>query len=101
MNFSHILNIISNIIIFVSMLMFTLFVFGRKNSKIYKFGKIQATILKIALASVCTGNVSNIFSSNESPISEIALNIGFAFLFVWAAYFHYIAFIKPSKKRKR
>lgn len=90
-------NATCNVLIFFSMLMFIIFCFGRSDSKIYKYGDLQAFILKLGLTTICLGSLVNLISLSNPPFSEIVLNIGFALLFCWAAVFHYIVFVLKKK----
>jgi len=95
-----VVNAVCNLIIFISMLAFIIFCFGRRNSAIYKYGSFQAYGLKFGLVTVCLGSLSNLLTFSNPPFTEIILNIGLAALFLWAAVFHYLVFILKKEPQK-
>lgn len=99
-DFPILLNAVCNAIIFLSMLMFIIFVFGRKNSKIYAYGDFQAFFLKFGLVSICLGSFLNILTFSSPPYTELVLNVGLAAVFLWGAIFHYIAFVVKKEPNK-
>lgn len=69
---------------------------------------VNTVLLKIAICFCVTGSLYNAISFSNPPISEVILNFGLALLFSWAAYFHYVTFVKVkvpelkiTKKSKR
>lgn len=96
-----IVNAACNLVIFISMLVFIIFCFGRSDSLIYRYGSAQAHCLKFGLVTICLGSLANLLTLSNPPFSEIILNIGLGTLFAWAAAFHYLVFIakkQPGKK---
>jgi hypothetical protein len=99
-DFPILLNATCNVIIFLSMLMFIIFVFGRKNSKVYIYGNVQAFILKFGLVSICIGSFLNILTFSNPPYTELILNVGLAAVFFWGAIFHYLVFVAKKEPNK-
>lgn len=93
-------NAACNIVVFISMLAFIIFCFGREDSTIYKYGSFQAYGLKFGLVTICLGSLSNVLTLSNPPFTEIILNIGLAALFLWAAIFHYFVFIVKKQPGK-
>jgi len=96
-----VVNAACNLIVFISMLVFIIFCFGRSDSLIYRYGSTQAYCLKFGLVIICLGSLANVLTLSNPPFSEIILNVGLAALFSWAAVFHYLVFIakkQPGKK---
>lgn len=99
-DFPIFLNAGCNAIIFLSMLMFIIFVFGRRNSKVYKYGDAQAFFLKFGLVFICLGSFLNILTFSNPPYTELVLNVGLAAVFLWGAIFHYIVFVIKKEPNK-
>jgi len=93
-------NAVCNGVIFLSILMFIVFVFGRKNSRVYQYGNFQAFMLKFGLVSICVGSFLNILTFSNPPYTELVLNIGLAAVFLWGAAFHYLAFVAKKQPNK-
>lgn len=94
------INFVCNLVLTGAFTVFLIFVFGRKNSKLYKLPFYKTILLKIGLAACTTGALVNTLNLSDPPWSEVLLNCGLAVLFSWAAYFHYTQFVS-IKKRKR
>jgi hypothetical protein len=92
-------NAICNFAIFIAMLLFIIFVFGRRNSLVYQYGDFQAIFLKFGLTFSAVGSLWSALTLSTPQFSEILMNIGFAVLFIWAAVFHYFVFIKKVKPK--
>lgn len=100
MNGILIVNLISNIILTISFTAFLIFLFGRENSLIHKLKSINTIAVKLGL-SICTaGALYNVLTLSCPPVSEVILNVGMAFVFCWAAWFHYRRFVSPVKATK-
>jgi len=93
-------NAVCNVVIFISMLAFIVFCFGRSDSVIYKYGSLQAYGLKFGLITICLGSLANLLTLSDPPFSELVLNIGLAALFMWAAIFHYFVFVAKKQPGK-
>ena len=92
------INAFANVIIFVSVTAFIIFVFGRMDLT-SKFGKIERWIVKSGLCLVSAGALFNFLTLSTPPFSETLLNVGLAVLFSWAAIFHYMHFVNKKNKR--
>lgn len=102
------INFVCNILMTLSFLCYTIFLFGRENSFVYKMRTINTVLLKIAICFCVTGSLYSVVTFCTPPMSEVILNCGLAMLFTWAAYFHYVTFVKVkvpelkiTKKSKR
>jgi len=93
------INAFCNVVIFLSVSAFIVFVFGRLNLT-QKFGIVQKWIVKSGLALVAAGSLFNFVTLSEPPFTEILLNIGLAILFLWAAVFNYTHFVNKDNKKK-
>lgn len=101
MNWILIINLISNVVLTVSFAAFLIFLFGRENSLIHKLNGISTIGVKVGL-SICTaGALYNVLTFSSPPISEVILNVGMAFVFCWAAWFHYQRFVNPSRTKNK
>jgi hypothetical protein len=95
MNWILMINFISNVVLTISFTAFLIFLFGRENSLIHKLKRINTIGVKIGL-SICTaGALYNVLTFSHPPVSEVILNVGLAFVFCWAAWFHYQRFVSP------
>jgi len=90
-------NFIANLILTLAFMLFMIFVFGRKNSKIYNLPWYKTIVAKIGLAICAMGSLLNTLTLSDPPASEVVLNVGLASLFSWASVFHYNAFVVPYK----
>lgn len=93
------INLIANLILTLAFMLFMIFVFGRKNSKIYNLPWYKTIAAKIGLAVCGMGALLNTLTVSNPPASEIMLNVGLACLFTWASVFHYSAFVVPYKQQ--
>lgn len=91
------LNFVSNLILSFAFVLFMIFLFGRENSKIYTLPWYKTIAIKIGLALCSAGSLLNVFTFSNPPWTEILLNVGLAFTFVWASWFHYRTFVIPYK----
>ena len=94
------INAFCNVVICLSVSAFMIFVFGRLDLT-QKFGIIQKWIVKSGLALVSAGSLFNFITLSVPPFTEVLMNIGLAFLFLWAAVFHYTHFVNKDKKKKQ
>jgi len=88
-----IINLISNLLITISVALFMIFVFGKSNmmSKVSYFERIS---IKIGLALVSAGSLFNFLTASNPQSSEVLLNAGLAVVFTWGAFFHFKYFVK-------
>jgi len=91
------LNFVSNLVLSIAFPLFTIFLFGRTNSKIYTLPWYKTFALKIGMALCASGALLNLFTFSDAPWSEVILNMGMAFTFTWALIFHYKTFVIPYK----
>ena len=87
------LNAIANLIITGSVALFMIFVFGR-SSMMNKIHFIERVTIRLGLALVSAGSLFNFLTFSHPQDSEVILNIGLAFVFSWAAFFHFKYFVK-------
>ena len=105
------LNLLANGSIFIELLVFIYFIFGRADSVAQKFPLITHWVIKIGLCVMCAGSLFAFLKELEDLKTSIAIwqqllrNIGTALVFGWATIFHWKYFIvkkvnKPIKKKK-
>ena len=93
------LNIASNSIMTISLVIFIILIFGRNESIVHKLHKAEYWMLKIGLAASASGAL---FSALTNPLvtwTQFLRNAGLALLFVWAVVFHYRYFIKEKTNK--
>lgn len=100
MDYLILANFIANVVIAISMSLFLIFLFGRENSLVYKLRFLNTLGLRLGIVLCICGTFLSALTFTAPPISEIATNTGFAFVFCWAAWFHYNRFVKhiPASK---
>lgn len=91
--FWNTINVIASLVTFINMLAFYLMIFGKEGRLLHRPLWEQYAV-KIGLLSIALGTFLNIMIWAYPPINEIIINVGLAFLFSWAAHFHYHSFIK-------
>lgn len=91
------INVTASIVLTIAFTLFMLFVFGRKNSKIYDLPWYKTIAVKAGLALCTAGALMNCLTFSDPPVSEVVLNIGLAMMFAWASWFHYKNFVIPYK----
>lgn len=94
-----IVNLIANSLIVLGMLFFIIGVFGRKSKVIDSMHPVEKFLLKLALCGTAAGSLFNLLTVSTPQNSEIVLNVGLAFLFVWAAWFHWKYFVNSNKNQ--
>jgi len=92
------INVTASVVLTIAFMLFLVFVFGRKNSRIYELPWYKTLAVKIGLALCTAGAFLNCLTLSNPPVSEIILNIGLALMFSWAAWFHYKVFVIPYKQ---
>jgi len=60
--------------------------------QIDRFGRFSYYLIKCALASVVAGSLMNVLLLTVPPFTEVLMNVGFGFIFAWAAVWHGIKF---------
>ena len=89
-------NVLANLVIFFSVAVFIIFVFGRENSKMNELPFIERYGIKAGLCLVCCGSLMNLFEFRNASLSETIMNIGLAIVFLWGAFFHFKFFVKKK-----
>ena len=74
---------------------FTVFVFGRHNSLAHRIPAASSWLVRIGLSMCSAGALLNAITFSNPPWSEVLLNGGLCVVFMWAAWFHYVRFVKP------
>lgn len=97
MNWIVAVNLVANCTLTVAFGAFLVFLFGRENSLMHKIKSCNTVFVKAALSLCASGALYNVLTLSEPPFSEVVMNTGLAMLFVWAAWFHYLRFVKPWK----
>ena len=115
MEFFQIINIFANVLICMGMTGFFVLLYGNEHSIVQKWNIVGHWTLKATLVTIIAASAWNamnvvykmiiprgddIVAYSQTPIGEIVLNIGLAFLFAWVVYFHKFHFLKvaPAKK---
>lgn len=88
MNILTAINLVSNFIIFSSVFMFIISVFGRSNHPIWEH-KARAYLCKFGLCVSGCGALLNIFTLSTPVFTEIVLNIGLSLNFCWLSWWQY------------
>ena len=92
------INFVSNIIMFVSMVLFYIYLFGDYGNKkiLQKWSLISHWTLRSGLIGVMTGSLFNVLTYSTPPWTEVVLNAGLALTFFWAYLFHKQMFDKQK-----
>lgn len=93
-----ILNLISNIILTISGMIFFLQLYGGHSSVVHKWKLISHWGLKFGLAAFTSGSFFNVLTLSNPGFGETLMNLGLAAIFTWAVIFHYKIFSKYGKK---
>lgn len=101
MEYLKFINLASNIVLSGAIGAFTIFLFGRENSMVYKLKTHSTIALKMGVSMCAAGALYNALTLSDPPPSEVILNSGLAIVSGWAAWFHYNQFVKePIAKPK-
>lgn len=90
------LNIVSNSIMALSLVVFIILMFGRAESLVNKFPKWEYWMLKIGLAASASGALFSALTNPPVTWTQFLRNAGLSLLFLWAAWFHYRYFVKDK-----
>lgn len=93
-------NIASNLLMTVSLVFFIVLIFGRAESLVNKFSKLEYWLLKIALALATSGALFSALTNPPVTWTQLTRNLGMALLFSWASIFHYNYFVKQRIVKK-
>jgi amino acid transporter len=100
------LNLLANGSMFIELLVFIYFIFGRADSVAHRFPLITHWAIKIGLCVMCAGSLFAFLKELEDLHSSIAIwqqllrNIGCAIIFGWAVLFHWKYFIVNKQVTK-
>lgn len=94
-----VVNFVSNLVIFTAVVANILYVFGPIESAIQKHS-IAKAVGKLCLAVTACGAILNMATLSTPARSEILINVGLAFTFLWLAWWHYKTIKKPTKPIK-
>lgn len=97
MNALTIINLISNLIIFSSVVMFVISVFGRADHPIWET-KWKAYLAKVGLCISGCGALLNVINLSTPILSEIVLNVGLSLNFLWISMWQIHQAVKANKK---
>ena len=101
MELMNLLNVIACGTIGINATLFYIFVFGRENRRIKHLNFIELLFLRIGLIIIAIGGIYECLIVDYPPNYQIIFNIGLAFVFMWAAIFHYKTFIKSNYQMTR
>jgi len=82
------INIVSNIILSYSLIMFYLYLFGDNDKIVHRWKFIGHWTLKLGLITMIIGTLFNILTFDNPSISQLFLNVGLSMTFFWAYLFH-------------
>lgn len=91
-----IINLVSNLIIFTSVFMFIISVFGRANHPIWET-KWKAYLAKVGLCVSGCGALLNVVNLSTPAATEIVLNVGLSLNFLWISAWQ----LHETKKNQR
>jgi hypothetical protein len=95
-----IINLLCNLVLCGVGTMVFLTLFTHQSSIVHKWSILQHWALKFGLSAFIAGSLFNVLTLSTPPWTEVVLNIGLAFIFIWVNYFHYKIFY-PSKDLKK
>jgi len=95
------LNFSASIVLSLALGAFLIFVFGRDNSLANRLPKHKTWMLKTGMSMCSAGALLNAITFSNPAWSEVLLNAGLCTVFAWAAWFHYVRFVKPWKNNKK
>lgn len=107
-----ILNLTANTLIFLELVVFIIFLFGKADSVANRFPLVTHWFIKVGLSVMCAGALFAALKEAEDMHKSIAIwqqlvrNIGTAMVFGWAVLFHWRYFMNtkttknPTRKRK-
>lgn len=81
-------NVVANIILSYSLIMFYLYLFMDDSKIVHKWKFVGHWTLKLGLISMIIGTIFNILTFKKPALSQLVLNIGLAITFVWVFLFH-------------
>jgi len=92
----EIINFIANLLIFISVTLFIIAIFGSQNKMIMSINVFEKYLIKIGLTITSCGSLFNVLTLSTPNNTEILLNVGLALVFIWAAHFHFKYFINKK-----
>lgn len=98
MNILTVINLVSNLIIFSSVFMFIISVFGRADHPIWET-KWKAYLAKVGLCISGCGALLNVINLSTPILSEIVLNVGLSLNFLWISAWQFHE-VKKAKEKK-
>jgi hypothetical protein len=91
------LNIFVNFVLFIELLVFFLFLFGRKNKTFNKLPEWEIWLIKVGIATMCCGALFSALAAPVVIIEQFIRNFGTMIVFGWAILFHWKYFMKKKK----
>jgi hypothetical protein len=88
MSILTLINLISNVIIGTSIMLFIISVFGRADHPIWE-NKYRAYLAKVGLGISGCGALLNVLNLSTPNITEIILNIGLSLNFCWLSWWQF------------
>lgn len=92
----QILNLIANIILTISGMIFMLLLYGGNDSVVHRWKFANHWGLKFGLAFFVSGTFGNALLHQHTNQSQILTNVGLAAIFTWTVFFHYKIFNKKK-----
>lgn len=100
MNALTVINFVSNLMIFTSVFMFVISVFGRADHPIWET-KWKAYLAKVGLCISGCGALLNVINLSTPILSEIVLNVGLSLNFLWISIWQFYEVRKIKAKKLR
>ena len=84
----QIINLLANVVFGGSLTAFYLMIYGDEKNIVHKWPFVQNWTLRAGLIGMILGALSNVLTFALPTFSEFVLNLGLAFVFLWAFIFH-------------
>lgn len=94
-----IINLLANLILSYSLIMFYLYLYGDNDKIVHRWSFIGHWTLKLGIITMITGTIFNMLTFNKPSLSQLCLNVGLAITFVWVYLFHKELFEKRLKEK--
>ena len=84
---------IANLCGLVGMVIMIVGMYGRENSRVYRWPRWQAVSLRSSMVAVIVGHAYCVIDMGTPTIGEVILACGLGFLFPWTAWYHWRLFV--------
>jgi amino acid transporter len=94
------LNLLANLTIFLSLIFFMVFLFGKSDSKVNQFPFLHHWTIKIGLSVMCAGALFSAIAAPHVIWQQFVRNVGTAVVMTWGVLFHWKYFIIKKQPAK-